>query len=434
MKKYLIICSIFSLFLSLQISLAQNSPGFYVDGRYLYDYNNEKVILRGANAMLVYWDKHGLVNYPELAKTGANCCRIFWKLDSPAPTPADLEITIQNCLNNKMIPIPCLWDATGDWSQFQKCVDYWSSTSISAILKKYENHLILNIANEVGNEITEQEVFRSNYKAAVEQLRNAGIHVPLIIDADRWGRNAYSVINNGQYLLDQDPDHNLIFSWHLWDPYYYEMGAKNTIKKVIDSAVAENICFIVGEFGPCEQCDYCKATRIEWEYLIQYCHQNEIGWLAWVWRWTDCHSLITYDPGNYGDWTNSPWGESISVTSPYSIQNTSVRPGSITGLNDPERSPGTDYFRVFPNPANHFVDIEYFINERSDVIINISDLLGRKIKTLIHTQKLPGLYQEHLNFYEETNPLIADGIYIVQLRSTDDNRTNLVSNKIQILR
>jgi len=125
-----------------------------------------------------------------------------------------------------MIPIPCLWDATGDWSQFQKCVDYWTSTEISTILTKYEKHLILNIANEVGSEITEQELYRSRYKSAVEQIRNAGIHVPLIIDADRWGRNAYSVINNGQYLLEQDPDHNLIFSWHLWDPYNWGMGQR----------------------------------------------------------------------------------------------------------------------------------------------------------------------------------------------------------------
>ena len=94
-----IICIIAIVCLSSHISHAQNLPGFRVNGRYLYDYNNEKVILRGANAMIVYWDKKGLVNYPELSKTGANCCRIFWNLDYPAPTPADLDITIQNCLN-----------------------------------------------------------------------------------------------------------------------------------------------------------------------------------------------------------------------------------------------------------------------------------------------------------------------------------------------
>jgi mannan endo-1,4-beta-mannosidase len=416
------------------MAFSQDLPGFRVNGRYLYDYNNEKVILRGANAMIVYWDKHGLVNYPELAKTGANCCRIFWKLDYPSPTPADLDITIQNCLANDMIPIPCLWDATGDWSQFQTCVDYWCSSEIAAILQKYDKHLILNIANEVGNDITEQSLFRSRYKSAVEQIRNAGIHVPLIIDADRWGRNAYSVINNGQYLLEQDPDHNLIFSWHLWDPYYYELGAKNGIKNVIDLAIAENICFIVGEFGPCEQCDKCKATRIEWEYLIQYCHQNEVGWLAWVWRWTDCHSLITYNPGNYGDWTNSPWGESIGVSSPYSIQKTSVRPGSITGLNHTTLSSETKHFKVFPNPANHFVDIEYYINEKSSISIDISDLSGRKIITQINSEQSPGLHQERLNLYEDNKQPVADGIYIVQFRLTNDSQMDLATDKIQIIR
>jgi mannan endo-1,4-beta-mannosidase len=431
MKKTLLILIIY--FFDFMI-FSQVLPGFRVDGRFLYDYNNEKVILRGANAMIVYWDKYGLVNYPELAKTGANCCRIFWKLDYPSPTPSDLDKTIENCLANDMIPIPCLWEATGDWSQFQKCVDFWCSPEIATILQKYDKHLILNIANEVGNDITEQSLFRSRYKSAVEQIRNAGIHVPLIIDSDRWGRNAYSVINNGQYLLEQDPDHNLMFSWHLWDPQYWELGAKDSIKKVIDLAVAENICFIVGEFGPCEQCDNCTASHIEWEYLIEYCHQNEIGWLSWVWRWTDCHSMITYDPGNYGDWANSSWGESIAVSSPYSIQNTSFRPGSITSLNDPDLSPGTNHFKVFPNPANHFVDIEYYINEKSSISIDISDLLGRKIITQINKKQSPGLHQEHLNLCEDNNQLIADGIYIVQLRLTNDTQMDLATGKIQIIR
>jgi len=63
-----IICIIAIVCLSAHISHAQNLPGFRVDGRYLYDYNNEKVILRGANAMIVYWDKQGLVNYPSFPK------------------------------------------------------------------------------------------------------------------------------------------------------------------------------------------------------------------------------------------------------------------------------------------------------------------------------------------------------------------------------
>ena len=96
-----IICFIIFLFIgffSMQVT-AQVYPGFRVNGRYLYDRKGEKVILRGANAMIVFWDRSGEKNYPELAKTGANCCRIFWMTGhdpEPVMPAADLDETIQN--------------------------------------------------------------------------------------------------------------------------------------------------------------------------------------------------------------------------------------------------------------------------------------------------------------------------------------------------
>jgi mannan endo-1,4-beta-mannosidase len=89
------------IFFITSLTYAQPYPGFRVQGRYLYDRYGERVILRGANAMIVFWDREGKVNYPELAKTGANCCRIFWMTGhdpEPVMPASDLDKTLQNCI------------------------------------------------------------------------------------------------------------------------------------------------------------------------------------------------------------------------------------------------------------------------------------------------------------------------------------------------
>lgn len=301
------------------------SPGMYVSNRYLFSAGNDTVILKGFNAMIVYWDIHGDINFPQIEKTGANCVRIFWNLAAPTPEPADLDQVLANAVSHHMIPIICLWDATGKWDKIQTCVDYWCSPLIVPILKKYEKQLLINIANEPGDHEMGSPAFRDTYTSAVSQMRSAGLHVPFIIDADRWGRNADAVLDNGSYLLDHDPDHNLIFSWHLWDPKDLMSGTIAEIDRIIAKAVEKNICFIVGEFGPCEKTDSCSATRINWEHLIEKAYQNKIGYLPWVWKWTDCHSVVD-SSGTYGSWTNSEWGENVAVRNTYSIQKTSRRP------------------------------------------------------------------------------------------------------------
>jgi len=309
-------------------NLFADAPGLYVDGRFLYDKCGEKIVLKGSNAMILYWDRPGTITYPEIAKTGANVVRIFWNTSADS-TAAEFDQTITNCFDNNMIPMPSVWDATGVWANLQACVNWWIRPDILAVVQAHEEHMLVNIANEAGDYSVTEQQFRDSYVSAINQMRAAGIHTPLVIDAAGWGRGENYVLNNGQYLLNADPEHNLIFSWHPYDPVTWG-GTQQRIKTAIDTSIANNICMIIGEFAECEQGGNptdCANTPIEWEYLITYASQNEVGWLPWVW-WCcsgtgDSHSL-TYDK-YYGHWSNLPWGQSVAVTHQYSIQNTAAR-------------------------------------------------------------------------------------------------------------
>jgi mannan endo-1,4-beta-mannosidase len=292
----------------------------YVQGRFLYDPCGEKVVLRGFNAMIIYWDPLGKETYPQVAETGANACRIFWTVKAEKP-PSVLEKTLANCRAEGMIPIPCVWDATGKWENFEKCVDYWCRPEIVAVLQKHQDCLLVNIANEAGKGDVTQEEFRNAYREAIVRMRKAGLHMPLVIDAANWGRGEEYLIENANHLIEVDPDSNLLFSWHPWDTNQ----PRSRYREAIDASIEKNFCFIIGEFS---QLGVFYKKPIDYRFIIEQCREKEIGWLAWVWTCgkvgdPDKHSVSK--DRRFGHWANPPWGKTIAVESPYSVKATSER-------------------------------------------------------------------------------------------------------------
>jgi|GEM_PF-1413602 len=430
MKKHNLKSSLIVLLIAFHVMIQAQLPGMFVSNRFLYSATGDTVILKGFNAMIVYWDIHGNVNFPEIEKTGANCVRIFWKLDFPTPQPSDLDKVLDNCIKHHMIPIICLWDATGNWSRIQFCVDYWCSPAIAAILKKYERHLIVNIANEPGNTVMEAAVFRNTYSSAVQLMRNAGIHTPIMIDADSWGRNADSVLDNGEYLLEQDPDHNIIFSWHLWDPKNWGWGTLQEIDRIIAKAATKKLCFVVGEFGPCEQCDRCVSTQINWEYLMEKAYKNKIGYLPWVWKWADCHSIVNNNTGAYGSWVNPPWGATVAVTSSYSIKNTSKRPSELSNAVE-DISEYISEVKVKPNPFAREIEFNIKVESESDVELGIFDINGKQVAVIKETRVMPGDLVMRWVPDSDTTPSI-NAFYIYRIKIT--NSAGIISRAGKIIR
>lgn len=328
LKKSVILLSILLLTLigclsasnHFQARATDNYPGFRVKGRFLYDKYGEKVILVGVNKMIIWTDIDGLPSFPEIAKTGANCVRIVWTSDG---TAEQLDTAIYNCRANSMIPMVEHHGATGVWNDLQKCVDYWTRDDIVEVIKKHQEYLLINIANECGDANVSFSDFREKYAAAVKQMREAGIHVPLIIDGTDWGKNIDVLQSEGPALIAADPDHNLMFSVHMWWPQMWGYSEQTVINEIAESVNME-LPLIVGEFGGLWE--ESPQGQIPYRTILEQCYLNQIGWLAWSWG-----------PGNnpqtFLDMTEDStfatlhsWGLEVAVTHQYSIKNTAVRP------------------------------------------------------------------------------------------------------------
>ena len=295
-------------------------PGFRVEGRHLFDRFGNKVILYGINKMVIYTDRDGIPAFPEIAKTGANVVRIVWLTEGSAE---ELDIAITNAVNHQLIPLVDCHDSTGEWDNLQVCVDYWVRPDVLAVLKKHEAYLLVNIANEAGSSAVHDDKYRAGYELAVWRMRAAGIHVPLIIDSSRWGQDIDGLQENGPYLIQIDPDHNLMFSIHMWWPSSQRGNVQQLVIDEIKESVDLDLPLIVGEFahkGP--GCTCC----IPYQTIIEQCALNEIGYLPWSWGPgnNDCGEMDMTEDGMFD--TLHDWGLEVAITSTYSIRNLAVRP------------------------------------------------------------------------------------------------------------
>lgn len=298
---------------------------YYVKAGKLYDACGEQVVLKGVNQLGQYIDESG-ASMPEIAKTGANAVRIFWYV-TRGQGVAGLERLIRAALANHMVPIIEAHDSTCGWNM-SGIEAAWTKPEAVALIKKYQLQLIVNIANEAN--APELNTYFSTYSRIIKSMRAAGIKVPLMIDApSRCGRDWQGLLNQGRALLAADPDRNLLFSAHLYDP----MGAE-AYAAAFRQFNDQKLAFVVGEFANREP-PGC-GRNIDYKALISEAQKAGIGWLAWSWgdnnpgsNWNgDCGEFDMTD--TFSQSTLRGWGLEVMVTDPNSAKNTAVIPYSLS--------------------------------------------------------------------------------------------------------
>lgn len=302
---------------------ADENATFRVVGRELQDPCGEKVVLRGVNEMVVWSPgKDGDPEFGEIAKSGANSVRIVWNEEGSA---AELDVAIANALAAKMIPMIEHHSATGDLSRLPETVDYWTQADVVAVIEKYENQLLLNIANESGDGDVTAAQFEEAYKTAITRIRDTGVVLPLIIDAPQWGQNIDVLQAAGPALIEHDPESNLMFSVHMW----WDDESGDRVKSELQESVDMNLPLIVGEFAQ-HSVWQCAMNPFAYKVLMAEAEKHEVGWFAWSWGGVDNGDCSEEGEGSFdmtiggvfGEW-EEPWGGEVAVSDPNSITNTS---------------------------------------------------------------------------------------------------------------
>ncbi len=293
---------------------------FNVIGAKLLDPCGKPVLLRGVNKMFIFEQdpikRIGTKILPEIAKTGANCVRIVWSIKRKDANGIlvdtlvkELDAVITNCKAQKMIPIIGLWDFTGDadsrsgFDRLSEYVDFWTRPDVLLVLKKHQNALIINIANEATPECDDSEEqlnallpeYIQKYSDAIIKMRTAGINVPLIIDGLDFGKSlkCFSFIRTGQTvntateLLTIDSQKNLIFSFHSYWPKRFTDG-QTFVEDIFNKAVADGYCFIDAELSKYGGFDDGESVcsdkgEVDYQRFAKLCAKNKVGYIIWEW-------------------------------------------------------------------------------------------------------------------------------------------------------
>jgi hypothetical protein len=95
----------------------------------------------------------------------------------------------------------------------------------------------------------------------------------------------------------------------------------------------------------------------------------------------------------------------------------------VTGLASsiiPEKSEDL-ILKSYPNPFDHYLNIEYVLSELSWVRLTIYDALGRKVKILVDNEQRPDNYLFRWNSSES-----SEGMYIIKLQTNSLQKTQTV--------
>lgn len=387
--------------LTMQAIQAQDItyPGLRLVGRHLYTPCEDNVVLRGVNKMSVWASDLALrkKSYSEIRKTGANCVRIVW-LAQPGPNEIDagvdgLDRTIQDCIDNDMIPMIELHDATGQWAKLQMVLDYWKRPDVLAVIKKHEKYLIVNIANECGDIEVTDDMFKAGYESALTQLREAGIHTPLVIDAADWGKNMAQLVRVGPYLMNKDPDMNVMFSVHTY--WSVADGADAAyIAAQFQAAVNAGMPFIIGEFAGLFNKGGACLFQADYESIIRLAQEMGIGYLAWEWgpgneyAHPTCTVMNMTTDSHYAT-LQSGWAKDLAVTNLNGIQKTSLTPQYIINAgrcmlsSTEEGIAQVTQVIVVPNPFTDAVRISVYTQHDGRLRVSVITALGEEIATLV---------------------------------------------------
>ena len=112
---------------------------------------------------------------------------------------------------------------------------------------------------------------------------------------------------------------------------------------------------------------------------------------------------------------DNPEGEFVLYRSVFDMR---YVPAVQTGITEPENAPPVEFelSTNYPNPFNPTTIIEYNLATRSGVLLDVLNILGEPVKTLIDEVQSPGQHSVSWDGRDDSGAPVSSGIYFYRLR------------------
>ena len=304
-----------------------------VVGATLQDAHGNALQLRGVNVPVYKsgWADDLDAVAQAVATTKANAVRLSWWATPPDGAPYftvnNLDRAIQAYRNLGIVPVVALFDLTyqyghndppggaradgNDRTLFANTITaYWTRPDVLAVLRKHQDNLIVNLANEWGssqysNGTSAADNFIQNYTTAIQSLRNAGITVPLMVDAPK-GFEHQLLLDRGAELVAADPQRNTLLSVHTYWAASDPTHTDTLVAARLDALKASQLPWVLGEVSsrawttvPCDP--------VHHDALLTKANQLGLGYLFWAWYEDgQCGQAMNITVGTQGNGVTLP--------------------------------------------------------------------------------------------------------------------------------
>ena len=320
---------------------ANTGVGFFVSGGEVYDPNGERFVMRGVSNN--HWWGNPTTNEAAISqfrKTGANTVRTIFGTGytGGSETPADRQRIVEKYLAQGLTPVVEDHMATcdNDAADLAEVVDRWLDPANVAWLKKYEDKVILNIANEWG---PDAPAWRDAYVQQVGRLRAAGVNNLLMVDAGGCGQAMHTLDTWGGDVLAADPQHNVVFSIHFYSEWRTEnraadVGRNNPatgdpwdVATELADARRARLPIVVGEFSS----DALSFVPYQTRRVMEVAEGLGVGWIAYSWNQNNPEGLNMLPGSNWrydSDADLTAWGNLV-VNDPQVGLKATGRPATV---------------------------------------------------------------------------------------------------------
>jgi len=140
-----------------------------------------------------------------------------------------------------------------------------------------------------------------------------------------------------------------------------------------------------------------------------------------VWQDTLYRLTVQMDPTVAVGLAASSGSTSETMDSPFSSVIVSVNPPTSVGGVTAQVPQEFQLYQNYPNPFNPSTMIRYALPRRSNVDIEVFNMMGQKIALLVHDRQAAGEYQVLWNGVNNAGMQVASGVYLCRMRVWGDS-------------
>lgn len=218
------------------------------------------------------------------------------------------------------------------------------------------------------------------------------------------------------------------FNFHVWGDNNGSPGA-NLIEPFVIETTRQNF---PGDFMDIELYDYAEyLTDIQGPIYVGFTHDTEYSVSVGMTNLLPNENRTFAFNGPNHPTQPDRWNRmfDLQLGSGTSLQGWNMMMRAVFAVYDPDRREveipeSFELAQNYPNPFNQTTTIRYSLPTDGEVKIEIFDMLGRKVKTLVDDFRSEGIHTVAWNATDERGVVVSSGVYYYRMSSGESMMTN----------